>query len=304
VTSTAPNPPVSTGPGPAPTVVALGGGHGLAATLEAASSYAHKVVGVVSVADDGGSSGVLRSELGVEAPGDARRCISALAADRTMLGRTLEYRFESGALKGHPIGNLLLAGLTVAGGGGFQQAINELCRIVGLEAGSICAATDEPVVLEADSDYGPLRGQVRIEDAPGIRSLRFDPADPQVSNEVIEAVGCADQIIIGPGSLFTSVLAAVCVPRIVEALCASSAQRVFVANVANERALARGFGLEQHVNALVEHGVPVDVVVAHGEGGATVGGLPVRRGQLSAADGWGHDPVALGNVLWSTYCSG
>ena len=286
-----------------PVVVALGGGHGLAATLEAASSYASKVVGVVSVADDGGSSGVLRHELGVEAPGDARRCISTLAAKQTIIGRALEYRFETGVLKGHPIGNLLLAGLAVSGEGGFQQAIDELCRIVGLDSGSIFAATDEPVELVADCDDGELRGQMCIEDVPNIGNLRFDPPDPKVSDAVVEALLGADQIVIGPGSMFTSVLAAVCVPRIIEAIGASSAQRVFVANVANEWPKVGEFGLDQYANTLAEHEVPIDLVIANGAGPSSLGGYAVEWAEVADANGWGHDPAALGKTLWRVYCS-
>ncbi len=279
-----------------PAVVALGGGHGLAATLRAARSYARSITGVVSVGDDGGSSGRLRAEFGVAPPGDVRRCISALATTDTLLARSLEYRFEQGVLTGHPVGNLLLAGLTMMSGH-FQEAIDELCRAVGA-VGSIYPATMVPVQLLADSDQGTLVGQVTIERASGIRNLRFDPIDPPVADCASRAVREADQVVIGPGSLFTSVLAAAVVPGIRAALQESTGQRVFVANVANEKGMARGFGLAEHVDALADHGVKIDVVVADSSAPPATGVSPtVVRADVAAGDGWGHDPAKLGRVL-------
>jgi uncharacterized cofD-like protein len=291
------------GPPDPPRVVALGGGHGLAATLRAARSYAGSLTGVVSVGDDGGSSGRLRADLGVAAPGDVRRCISALATGDSLLRDSLEFRFGEGALTGHPVGNLLLTGLTLASGD-FQAAIDELCRLVGVE-GSIYPATTVPVSLLADSDQGTITGQVTIERVSGIRNLRFDPIDPPVAPGAIEAVRQADQVVIGPGSLFTSVLAAAVVPQILDALRDCSGQRVFVANVANEKGMARGFGLAEHLDALAEHGVKIDVVVADAaspRGGA--GGVSVHWSDVAADNGWGHEPAKLGRALSEVYRTG
>ncbi len=279
-----------------PKVVALGGGHGLAASLRAARSYAGSLAGVVSLGDDGGSSGRLRDELRVAPPGDVRRCLSALATDESLLVRSLEHRFDEGTLRGHPIGNLLLTGLaTVAGD--LQTAIDEVGRLVGA-AGRIFPASEVPVTLIADSNLGTLAGQVTIERADGIRNLRFDPSDPPTSDAAVEAIVEADQIIIGPGSLFTSVLATTVVPGIRQALTESRASRVFVANVANEKADARGFGLAEHVDTLLGHEVPIDVVLT--TSGSIVARsipVPVVTCDLAAADGWSHDPKLLGRAL-------
>ena len=284
----------------APAVVALGGGHGLAASLRAARIYAGSVTGIVSVGDDGGSSGRLRDEFGVAAPGDVRRCISALATSDGLFARSLEYRFSDGDLKGHPIGNLILTGLTMASGD-FQQAIEELCRLVEVD-GALFPATTVPVRLLADADEGTITGQVTIELATNIRNLRFDPPDPAVDESAIKAVRQADQVIVGPGSLFTSVLATAVVPGIQSALAASAGQRVFVANVANERAMARGFGLAEHLETLDDHGVEIDVVIADSttphDG---LEGYEVHRAEVAAADGWGHDPERLGTALVDVY---
>ncbi len=282
-----------------PSVVALGGGHGLAASLRAAQSYAGGLVGIVSVADDGGSSGRIRRELGLPAPGDLRRCLSALASDDSLLAASLEHRFDNGPLEGHPLGNLLIAGMTQAGGD-FQAAITEVARLVGA-VGTILPATDGSVTLLADSDKGPLRGQVTIEESAGIENLRFDPTRPAAPQAAIRAIEQADQVIIGPGSLFTSVLATAVVPDINAALHRTKAQRVFVSNVANDRAEARGFDLTAHLDALASHDVPVDVVLA--PAGVVVPEVPAPwrtvQAALSAPDGWGHDPSKLGAALYT-----
>jgi uncharacterized cofD-like protein len=290
-----------------PAVVALGGGHGLAATLRAARTYAGSIAGVVSIGDDGGSSGRLRLDLGVAPPGDLRRCLSALASEESLLARSLEHRFDVGTLQGHPIGNILLTGLALVAED-LQAGIDEIGRLVGA-TGRIFPATDVPVTLIADSDTGTLAGQVTIERATGIRNLRFDPADPPVSAAAVEAVRNADQVLIGPGSLFTSVLATAVVPAIREALAETSAKRVFIANVANEKGDARGFGLAEHIETAAQHGVAIDAVVAPasaatGEGptdlvlrGSQHSHCPVIIADLSAEDRWSHDPVKLGRVL-------
>lgn len=279
-----------------PRVVALGGGHGLAALLRAARTFAGNLVGVVSVADDGGSSGRLRRELGLPAPGDLRRCLSALADSDSLLTDALEYRFESGPLEGHAVGNLLIAGLA-GSSGDFAAAIDEVARLVGVQ-GEIYPATMGQVTLVADSDAGQLVGQVKIERATGIRNLRFDPPNPEASPLAVKAVLEADDLYLGPGSLFTSVLAAVMVPEIKQAFNQTTARRIFVANIANDKAEAHGFTLASHVQALEDHGISPDLIVAPA-GSPNLGTYApeVVYGDFAAADGWGHDPKALGRFL-------
>jgi uncharacterized cofD-like protein len=230
-----------------------------------------------------------------------------LASEESLLARSLEHRFDVGTLQGHPIGNILLTGLALVAED-LQAGIDEIGRLVGA-TGRIFPATDVPVTLIADSDTGTLAGQVTIERATGIRNLRFDPADPPVSAAAVEAVRNADQVLIGPGSLFTSVLATAVVPAIREALAETSAKRVFIANVANEKGDARGFGLAEHIETAAQHGVAIDAVVAPasaatGEGptdlvlrGSQHSHCPVIIADLSAEDRWSHDPVKLGRVL-------
>lgn len=279
-------------------VVALGGGHGLAASLRAVRYYADTITGIVSVADDGGSSGILREDLGMPAPGDLRRCLSALAGNESLLGRSLEHRFDRGGLQGHPIGNLLLAGLAEACGD-FQAAIDEVSRLIGA-VGVVYPATTTAVTLLADSDSGVISGQVTIERARNITNVRFEPPDPCAPPGAVAALLAADQIIIGPGSLFTSVLAVAAVPDLNAAIAASSAQRIFVANVANDKGTARGFDLPEHLDALAAHGVDVDVVVAQtGTARAEEISPELVLADVASDDGWGHNPKHLGAVLRS-----
>ena len=146
-----------------------------------------------------------------------------------LLVESLEHRFEEGTLQGHPVGNLLLAGLAMVSGD-LQQAIDEVGRLIGAD-GRIFPATQVPVTLIADSDAGTLAGQVTIERAAGIHNLRFDPSDPAVSEAAVDAVRTADQVLIGPGSLFTSVLATAVVPAIRE-------DEAVIACPANQRVIA------------------------------------------------------------------
>lgn len=282
-------------------MVAIGGGHGLATVLKAARTYAGDIVGIVSVADDGGSSGRLRHELGLPAPGDLRRCLSALATEDSVLAHSLEHRFDRGALEGHPVGNLLIAGLASATGN-FQGAIEEVARLIGA-SGRLIPATVESVSLVADSDVGTLKGQVTIERASGIRNLRFDTENPAAPKDAVAAILDADQVIIGPGSLFTSVLAVAVVPSILRALGQTTAQRIYVANVANEKGEERGFYLPEHVAALRSHGIYPDIILAcpsvHHVGALSsiAPDAELVLAEVSASDGWGHDPVRLGQAL-------
>ena len=212
-------------PAPAPHVVALGGGHGLATTLRAVRRYAGRVTAVVSVADDGGSSGRLRRIAGIPAPGDLRRCLVAMAsdtADSEIWTEAFEYRFPSGDLEGHALGNLLIAGLANVTGD-FARALDLAASLVNAE-GRVLPATTGPVVLKAEvagAEVTEVIGQVNVASSPGaITSVSIVPPDAAAPEEAIRAVMEADQVVIGPGSLFTSVLAVCVVPDIRSALAA------------------------------------------------------------------------------------
>lgn len=251
-----------------PSVVAVGGGHGLSASLRAIRRYAGSVTAVVSVADDGGSSGVLRRALpDLPAPGDVRKCLGALAEDGAPFGRILEHRLEGGDLQGHALGNLLLVALA-AELGSFAEAVDEVAARVGA-VGRVLPATVDPVELQgwcrAPGDPAgavtQVHGQVAVQNSRGVISVGLDPAAPASSPEVAASILAADQVVLGPGSLFTSVLAAAVVPAVTDALHATGAQRVYVANLAPQVPETAGFTVADEVAALARHGLEVDAVL-------------------------------------------
>lgn len=237
------------------------------------------------------------------APGDLRRCLSALAHPESALGAALEYRFPSGDLAGHALGNLLIAGLAEAGDG-LLGALDEVGRLVGA-AGRVLPATVEQVTLVADAGFlDGIEGQVAVQNTAGIRRLAVRPASPQSPPEVSAAIERADQVVIGPGSLFTSVLAATIVPSVTAALHATRAPIVYVCNLRPELPETDGFTAPGHAAALLAHGVPVDVMVCHRGGlGCPDDGQLAPPGvrcveQRLAADGCAvHDPALLASAL-------
>jgi uncharacterized cofD-like protein len=284
--------------GHGPKVVAIGGGHGLAQSLKAARQYAGELTAVVSVADDGGSSGRLRELLGIPAPGDVRRCMGALLAQPSLLADALEYRFSEGALKGHAFGNLLIAAMSSAKGD-FVSGVEHTAQLLGI-LGRVLPATQVPVVLEAESATGELVGQVKVSKGRQIARVSIVPKDAPAPQAAIEAIIEADQVVLGPGSLFTSVLAACVVPDIRQALSATHACRVYVANLREQQPETAGLDVAGLLDALRAHGVPVDVVVADSVGlavGELAEGVSLVRADLAAPGFAEHDPKLLAAEL-------
>jgi uncharacterized cofD-like protein len=282
-----------------PWVVALGGGHGLASTIRAARRYAGRLTAIVSVADDGGSSGRLREIAGIPAPGDLRRCLVAMAAAGSPWGPAFEYRFPAGSgdLEGHALGNLLIAGLANVTGD-FGQALQLAADLLGA-TGRVVPATSVPVVLKAEASGQEVVGQVAVSEMAGpINCVSIVPPDAPVPAEALDALAGADQVILGPGSLYTSVLAVAAVPGIRDRLEARRSGRVFVCNLRPQLPETAGFGEADHLRAVLDHRVPVDVMLADGEAGeSTVDGVRVVRGPLARSDGGGHDPERLAGLL-------
>lgn len=280
---------------PKPTkVVAIGGGHGLAATLRAATRYADDITAVVSVADDGGSSGRLRELLGIPPPGDIRKCLVALAPLDHPLATAYEHRFEDG----HALGNLVIAALAAT-----TQDFVEAIRLAGhaIDArGTVLPATTTPVVLKAEAAAGPIQGQVNVSTTGRISHVSLVPPDAAAPPAACAAIDTADQIVIGPGSLFTSILAACAVPEIKAALAEARATKVYVANLRPQIPETAGYDVAAHVEALTAHGVEVDVVLYDGERIAPgqinpIGPRAVDQ-RLASPDN-GHDPSRLATAL-------
>ncbi|HLK46130.1 MAG TPA: gluconeogenesis factor YvcK family protein, partial [Acidimicrobiales bacterium] len=251
--------PEANGSAPGPRVVAVGGGHGTAVTLRAALAYASSVTGVVSVADDGGSSGRLRELLDVVALGDLRKCLVAVAAEGSLLATAFERRFTQGELAGHPLGNLILAGL-IGTLGDLEGAVDEAGRLLGAR-GRVLPATTARVVLRSTGADGAVEGQVKVGAASAIERVELVGADVTAPDSVLAALDAADQIVIGPGSLYTSVLAAASVQRIAEAIAQSDAQVVYVCNLRPQVPETEGYDVTAHIAALARHDVWVDVVL-------------------------------------------
>jgi uncharacterized cofD-like protein len=282
-------------------VVALGGGHGLSATLRAVRRYAGDVSAIVSVADDGGSSGRLRAAFGIPPPGDLRRCLVALADPDSPWTAAFEYRFDAGELAGHAFGNLVIAGLAGATGD-FELALTEAGRALGA-AGRVIPATREPVILKAvvqspDGNGLSIEGQVNVAQAVGITGVSLVPPDPEPPAAALEALAAADQVVIGPGSLFTSILAVVAVPALTAALAETGARKVYVCNLRQQEPETSGYDVADHVAALAAHGLDVDVVLCH-SGALPLGslGVPHVERALARPDGLAHDPVRLAAAL-------
>lgn len=240
-------------------LVAVGGGHGTAVSLRALRRLTDDVTGVVSVADDGGSTGRLRALLNVAAVGDLRKCLGALADPENPLTASLEHRFHVGELDGHTVGNLLLVGLLDATGN-LEESVRAVAQVLGV-TGAILPASCEGVVLTATTEEGSSRGQSEVARSSSIRRLHLEPTNAAAPIEAVETIERADAVVIGPGSLFTSVLAACIVPGITQALAGTRARKIYVANLRAQVPETERFSLQDHVDALAAHGVVPDVVL-------------------------------------------
>jgi uncharacterized cofD-like protein len=266
-------------------IVAIGGGTGLSTLLRGLKSYVEAEGGwsiddlaaIVTVTDEGGSSGVLRKEFGMLPPGDIRNCIVALAEEEQLLSRLFSYRFDTdSALKGHSLGNLLLTALTDITGN-FDSAILAASEVLNIR-GAIYPSTLQHVRLRAQLEDGSeVVGEVAISgseigEAPStiarhapIQRLALDPPDAQPTDGALEALANADLILIGPGSLYTSVLPNLLIKPIADALRNARALRVYVCNVMTQPNETDGYAAQDHLRAIIEHaGLVVDVMVING----------------------------------------
>ncbi len=290
-----------------PAVVALGGGHGLAVVLRAVRRYAGSITAIVSVADDGGSSGRLRRELGTLPPGDLRKCLVALA-ENEVWAEAFELRFSSGDLDGHALGNLVMVGLAETLGS-FQAGLDESGRTLGA-VGRVVPATTELVVLKAEvadragQAPGPVEGQVAVANSHGIRRVALVPADVAATPESLDALAAADQIVLAPGSLYTSLLPVVCVREIQAALHAVPATVVQVCNLGPQVPETAGLDGTAHLAAIRDHGGRVDRFLYQRGGRLVVDDTRVRSlgaepvaALVARDDGLAHDPEQLAKVL-------
>lgn len=237
-----------------PKVVALGGGTGLPTVLRGMKEYTSNICAVVTVADDGGSSGRLRSEFGILPPGDIRNCLVALADSETAMEQLFQYRFESGeGLTGHTFGNLFILAMTETTGD-FYQAIRQSSQVLAVR-GRVIPSTLDHVTLRAElADGRLLEGESAIGAAPApIRRLYLTPPDARAVEDAIQHIEEADVIVMGPGSLYTSIIPNLLVPGIATALRRSPALKIYVCNIMTQPGETSGYTVSQHVRAIIEH---------------------------------------------------
>lgn len=306
--------------GRGPKVVAVGGGNGLATLLRGLKEHTTNLTAIVTVADDGGSSGRLRRDLGLPPPGDVRNCLAALSDDEGLLTQLFQYRFLDGpGLEGHSFGNLFIAALAGVTGS-FDRGVLEAGRVLRIR-GQVLPATLSDVALVADKtpalDAQAVRveGESRIPAFPGrIYRVHLEPGEPPAYPEAIRAVLGADMIVIGPGSVFTSVLPNLLVPDLAQAIRASRAFKVYVCNVAAQPGETDGFDCLQHLEALEGHVGPglIDGILVNTARPERlpehVQPVPLTEGRPSAVTSfpadvidldrpWRHDSEKLAHVL-------
>ncbi|HEX9633999.1 MAG TPA: gluconeogenesis factor YvcK family protein [Candidatus Limnocylindria bacterium] len=267
-----------------PRIVAIGGGTGLSTLLRGLKGYSANITAIVAVADDGGSSGRLRQQLGIVPPGDIRNCIAALADAEPLMTQLMQYRFPPGSgLDDHAFGNLFIAAMTAVTGD-FEEAVRESNRVLAVR-GQVLPATSVPLNLGAVLVSGRrLTGQVAISHAEEpIDHVTIEPSDVRASSEALERILEADLVVMGPGSLFSSVLPNLLISDIRDAIAAANGLRVYVCNVATQPGETGSFTAAEHLEALFAHvgdGL-VDFALVNGNQGA-------RR-----PEGWLGQPVRV-----------
>ena len=243
-----------------PRVAVIGGGHGLANMLRGLKQYTENLAAVVTVADDGGGSGMLRQDLGMPPPGDIRNCMEALANTEPLMSELMRYRFTEGSLAGQSFGNLFLAALNGISPS-FDVAVSRMSQVLAI-TGRVLPVTTADVRLEAEFENGAsVIGESKIfyckkkEDCR-IRQVRLLPEHPKALPEALSAIREADMIVLGPGSLYTSIIPNLLVDGIPEAIQASDALKVYVCNVMTQEGETEGYTVSDHIAALFAHSVP------------------------------------------------
>lgn len=247
-----------------PCVTAFGGGTGLSALLRGLKSFTRNIVAVVTVTDEGGSSGRLRDEWGVLPPGDVRNCIVALAENDNALRGLLDFRFDRGDLAGHSLGNLMLLAVTEQFGD-FRRAVEEMNNLLAIR-GKVIPVTTEAVSLVAETRQGErIRGELAITQRGGdIIKIWLEPLNARPVADVLRAIDEGEIIVLGPGSLFTSVIPNLLIPRVAEKLRKAAVPKVYICNIMTQPGETDQFSLTDHVRWIASAmGMPPDFVIAN-----------------------------------------
>lgn len=285
-----------------PRVVVIGGGTGLSSLLKGLKEYTSNITAIVAVTDDGGSSGRLRDNLGILPPGDIRNCLVALADKETLMEEVLQYRFTTGELAGHNLGNLLLAGLNNVSGG-FDGAVQALSKVLAIR-GQVLPATLENVVLGAKlADHSVSYGECNIS-ASGckIERIFLKPEVCRPMPEALSAIREADAIILGPGSLYTSIIPNLLVQGVADAIKDAQCQKVYICNIMTQPGETRGYSAYEHLEAIFEHvGPVVNHILVNSE---PIPGRLIKRYREQGAEPVkvAHEEMArLGVKVWDKY---
>ncbi len=252
-----------------PKIVAIGGGTGLSTMLRGLKKHTQNLTAIVTVADDGGGSGVLRQDMGMPPPGDIRNCMEALANVEPVMERLMSYRFQEGRLQGQSFGNLLLAALNGVTGS-FEEAVSQMSGVLAI-TGRVLPVTSADVQLEAIFENGTrVMGESQIFSFKKEQDCRIDhveliPHNPAPTQAAIEAILEADLILLGPGSLYTSIIPNLLVDGVVDAICASQALKIYICNIMTQEGETEGYTAADHLEALLAHGKPglVDICLAN-----------------------------------------
>ena len=289
-----------------PRIVAIGGGTGLSTMLRGLKEYTSNLTAIVTVADDGGGSGVLRQELGILPPGDIRNCLEALANTEPLMRQLMHYRFTEGSLAGQSFGNLFLAALNGISPS-FDEAVARMSQVLAI-TGRVLPVTTADVQLEAQlENWDRVVGESNIfyckkREARRIQKVRLLPEHPRALPCALEAIAQADMIVFGPGSLYTSIIPNLLVDGIVDTVRRSDALKVYVANVMTQDGETEGYTLSDHIRAMFQHAgggglfslclvndaiIPPDLVASYAQEGAE----PLRLDR-PACQGLGVEVVA------------
>jgi uncharacterized cofD-like protein len=289
-------------------VVCLGGGTGLSMILRGLKRLA-AVTAVVTTTDDGGSSGRLRRDFGMPAPGDVRNCLAALAEDESLVGQLFQHRFTTGELAGHSFGNLFLAGLTDLLGS-FDRAVFESARVLAVSGRVVPSTVDMVELVARFADGHEVYGETALAaDGAQCEHVRLDPPNPAAHPRALQAIARAQLIVMGPGSLFTSTLPPLLVPGIADAVRSVNVPRIYVCNLLQQPGETDGYRASDHVARIIDHVGPglVDTVVVSRNRAEFGTPVPVDRGGLRRlgvqvvggrlAGEWQHDPERLARLL-------
>lgn len=309
-----------------PKIVAIGGGTGLSTMLRGIKNITANITAVVTVADDGGGSGKLREDLGMLPPGDIRNCILALANTEEIMQRLLNYRFKEGSLKGQNFGNLFLAAMTGIAGS-FEKAVKLMSDVLAVK-GKVLPVTLDNINLCAELENGEIViGESKIpevvkENCSSIKRVFITPSNAKAYNEVIEEIQKADVIIIGPGSLYTSIMPNLLFSEVVESIKKSNAKKIYIANIMTQPGESDNYTLYEHIKAIEKHcggrifdivivnnqAIPDDILKRYEEDGARPiysdketkekGFIVIEERLLSISDGLiRHNANKLGRVI-------